>query len=476
MGSNPATPTKKEALKMKYLALFSASFRFYNAVKSLKKSYVLHYYDAFCCIRIHKIPAANLPQTCCSFNVMAKINFYLDLRYADPGSAGYLKLSISRKGKTALIPLNVSVLPGQWDKRSCKVVNHPNKNALNAFIYNRRLVAENVVMRLLSTGEMSGLTATNLKHIIEEEFDPTPVTESPDTSKLFSSRFLRFAESKSSSTRDCYMHTFGRMKAFCPRLEELRFEDITREWLTTFDTWLSSSSPSRNARNIHLRNIRAVFNAAIDDEITSFYPFRRFKIKPVATAKRALSVDELRALFRADVEPFAQKYLDCFKLIFFLIGINVVDLCRLQEIRGGRVEFHRSKTGRLYSIKVEPEAWDIIDRYRGRGQLLDILDRYTNHKDYTHRLNENLQKIGKVERLGRGGKKIYTPMFPGLTSYWARHSWATIAASLDIPKETIAAALGHGGNSVTDIYIDFDREKVDRANRQVLDWVLYGKK
>ena len=56
-----------------------------------------------------------------------------------------------------------------------------------------------------------------------------------------------------------------------------------------------------------------------------------------------------------------------------------------------------------------------------------------------------------------------------LTSYWARHSWATIAASLDIPKDTIAHALGHGGNTVTDIYIDFDQRKVDEANRRVLE-------
>ena len=62
-----------------------------------------------------------------------------------------------------------------------------------------------------------------------------------------------------------------------------------------------------------------------------------------------------------------------------------------------------------------------------------------------------------------------------LTSYYARHSWATVAAELDIPKETIAAGLGHGGNSVTDIYIDFDMKKVDAANRQILDYVFYGK-
>ena len=65
-------------------------------------------------------------------------------------------------------------------------------------------------------------------------------------------------------------------------------------------------------------------------------------------------------------------------------------------------------------------------------------------------------------------------MFPHITTYWARHTWATIAASLDIPKETIAAGLGHGGNTVTDIYIDFDRRKVDEANRRVIDWVYYG--
>ena len=140
------------------------------------------------------------------------------------------------------------------------------------------------------------------------------------------------------------------------------------------------------------------------------------------------------------------------------------------------MEYYRSKTNKFYSIKVEPEAAEIIDRYRGEDWLLDIMDRYQNHKDYMHRLNENLQKMGSVELVGKSGKKIYTPKFDGITTYWARHTWATIAASLDIPKETIAAALGHGGNTVTDIYIDFDRRKVDEANRRVIDWVMYGVK
>lgn len=216
--------------------------------------------------------------------------------------------------------------------------------------------------------------------------------------------------------------------------------------------------------------IRAVFNEAIDDGITKAYPFRRFKIRPVATIKRSLSVEQLRAIFNAPTDDHTEKALDIFKLIFLLIGINIIDLCKLRTINNGRIEFHRSKTNRLYSIKVEPEAMEIINRHKGTEYLIDILDLHKSHRSYTMMLNKQLKEIGVVST-----DPDSKPLFPQLTTYWARHSWATIAASLEIPKETIAAALGHGGNTVTDIYIDFDRKKVDEANRKVIDLVLYGK-
>ena len=65
---------------------------------------------------------------------------------------------------------------------------------------------------------------------------------------------------------------------------------------------------------------------------------------------------------------------------------------------------------------------------------------------------------------------------PPISMYWARHSWITIATDLDIPPKTVEAAAGHSGGSVTDIYIDFDRSKIDWANRVVIDFVLYDKK
>ena len=123
-----------------------------------------------------------------------------------------------------------------------------------------------------------------------------------------------------------------------------------------------------------------------------------------------------------------------------------------------------------------PEALEIIERHRGEKWLVDILDRYKNHNDFTRKINKTLKKVGPVKRSGLGGKKSYSPLFPKISTYWARHSWATIAASLDIPMDTIAHALGHGNNTMTDIYIEFDQRKVDEANRKVLDWVFYGKR
>jgi integrase len=152
----------------------------------------------------------------------------------------------------------------------------------------------------------------------------------------------------------------------------------------------------------------------------------------------------------------------------------VIDLYNLKEVVADRVEYYRAKTHRFYSIKVEPEAMEIIDRYRGTENLLCIRDTYKDYRNYTKHINDALKKIGAVERKGLGGKKIITPLFPKLSTYWARHTWATIAASLDIPKETIAHALGHGSTTVTDIYIDFDMKKVDDANRKVINYVLYG--
>lgn len=399
---------------------------------------------------------------------MARTKLYLDTRAVKDGKPAPLKIAINKKSKTALISLHVLLLPNQWDKRSGKVINHPNRLFLNNYITRRMLDVDTLVLKLAESGEIANMNALDIKNYILQQLSPAKQENSKE--RLFAERFLKFAQSKKESTQLVYMNTYKKMGQFCDDLDKLTFEDITKEWLTSYDTFLSETSPSRNARNVHFRNIRAVFNEAIDDGITKAYPFRRFKIRPVATIKRSLGVEQLRAIFSAPTDEHTEKALDIFKLIFLLIGINIIDLCKLRTLNNGRINFHRSKTNRLYSIKVEPEALEIINRHKGSEYLIDILDLHKNHRSYVIILNKQLKEIGVVSTDPNS-----KPLFPQLTTYWARHTWATIAASLDIPKETIAAALGHGGNTVTDIYIDFDRKKVDEANRKVIDWVLYGK-
>lgn len=353
------------------------------------------------------------------------------------------------------------------------------KQGLNAALGKMKLDWEAALLELSANGEVAmARTAVELRDLIARRLYPEKFAERQSTD-LFASRFVRFAEMRRTrGNREAYMRTMTMIRRFDPKIETKSFEDVNKPWLVAFDRFLSATERSANSRAFHMRNIRAVFNDALDDEITTAYPFRKFKIRQQATRKRSLTVEQLRTLAEYPCEEYQTPYRDMFMLMFMLIGINGVDLFNAppDAVVDGRLEYVRAKTHKPYSIKVEPEAAELLQKYRGREHLVWVCDNYSNHADYLHRLGHTLKQIGPVERHGLGGKKVRQPLFPSISQYWCRHTWATIAASLDIPKETIAAALGHGGNTVTDIYIDFDRKKVDEANRRVIDWVLYGKK
>lgn len=333
------------------------------------------------------------------------------------------------------------------------------------------------------------LSLTQVRDLLSRElFGQEEHSESNANVRSWEIFYAKYAESKKNrSYKESCEYTLKKMREFDKsdkwsldkRLSEMTFEDISMKWLNAFDEWLVNAGVSQNTRNIHFKNIRTCLNRAIDEELTNNYPFRRFRIRAEQTRKRNLPVEELRRLFNYDVEDYQKYYLDYFKLIFMLIGINTIDLFNLTKIENGRIEYRRAKTKRLYSIKVESEAMEIIKRHlakTGNG-LLDITDRWSDHRGFQKYCNEALKKIGKTKRTGRGGKKEIKPEWPELSTYWARHSWSTIAYSIDIPKDIISQALGHSsGNAITEIYIERDQKKVDEANRRVLDWVLYRKR
>jgi len=311
------------------------------------------------------------------------------------------------------------------------------------------------------------------KHTLSElkSFLKYLVSDTEKEERLLTDVLDEFVSMKSNpSTLTMYGITKKKIIAYNPKAT---LETVDRKWLAGIERMMSESGMSINGLAIHLRNIRAVFNYALDEEYTTNYPFRKFKIKQEKTAKRALTFEQLVKIRDCDCEEFQKIHRDMFMLMFYLIGINAADLFSLPTDainEQSRIVYHRAKTGKLYNIKVEPEALAIINKYRGKKWLISPLDSYKSYKDYIHHMNNSLKTLGRQWKLGVGwtGDAIC----PDLTGYWSRHTWATIAFSIGVPKDIISLALGHSfGLSVTDIYIDYSSTQVDEANRKVLDFL-----
>lgn len=396
---------------------------------------------------------------------MATVNFYLDTRRAKKDGTYPLKLLVRHNG-SFLVSTDFNATKETW-KENNFTREAPNHKAKNIAVRNLINKVETCLLTLEQTGKLKQINDKKLKLIIESEIRNESAAEHD-----FLYYLDEFVAGKTNAgTKTVYSTTRNKLAEYDLHCT---FDTMTREWLVKFEQWMIAQGMKVNAYAIHLRNIRAVFNYAIDEEYTTLYPFRKFKIKKEETRKRCLTAQQLIQLRDYPCEEYQTKYRDMFMLMFYLIGINAVDLFLAKDsnVVNGRLEYKRAKTGKQYSILIQPEAQDIINKYKGREYLVNVMDEYGNYKDFLHRMGNALKEIGEMKRAGRGGKKIRTPLFPEISSYWSRHTWATLAAELDIPKETISEALGHEyGCTTTSIYINFNQKKVDQANRTILDYI-----
>lgn len=396
---------------------------------------------------------------------MATVKFYLDKRRQKKDGTYPIKLNVFHN-KQIMIATQLSASEKEWNgnEYSVRAQNYKPRNIVARGIINK---AETVIFTLEQQEKLKSTTDKALKKLIEDA-----ISSKVENQKTFLYYLDEFVSKKTNQgTKSIYTTTRNKIEKYD---SHCTFESMDKSWLENFEAWMAKTMKV-NAYAIHLRNIRSVFNYAIDEEYTTLYPFRRFSIKKEETRKRSLTAEQLRLLRDYPCEEYQIRYRDMFMLMFYLIGVNAADLFNAKHsaLVNGRFEYKRAKTGKLYSIKVEPEAQAIIEKYKGKDYLLNIMDEYGNYKDFLHRMGIGLKQIGETERKGLGGKKSRNPLFPDLSSYWARHTWATVAAELDVPKEVIAHALGHSwaNSTTTDIYIRFDMKKVDEANRKVIDFV-----
>lgn len=279
-------------------------------------------------------------------------------------------------------------------------------------------------------------------------------------------------------TKDIYMRTYKRVMKFD---KSATLESVNKEWLERYEAFFSDRL-AVNTISLDLRNIRTVFNKAIDNELTTNYPFRKFKIKSEKVPIKNLSAEQIRKIYYGDISDWQEEYRDMFILSFFMCGINAADLLSCKKLTNGRLVYNRMKTGKAYSIPVIKEAQEIIKRYKGEKFLLKPLDSGISIRSYVHNWNEALKKLGTYEivndKLGKKRKREYNKILGNdvdITTYSARYSFASIAAEIDIPRDVIALCLGHSWVDVTSHYIAYDNKKIDDAVRKVVDYVLYEK-
>lgn len=229
-----------------------------------------------------------------------------------------------------------------------------------------------------------------------------------------------------------------------------------------------------------MRTLRAVINRAVDQRKATYVPrlFSAVYTGTRADRHRALDDEDMKKMFAylapENITSGMRCARECFILMFLLRGLPFVDLAYLRkhDLQGNVITYHRRKTGRPLSVTLTPEAMLLLEKYRNPDAaspyLFPILlsgegtkEAYREYQLALRNFNHQLELLGQL--LGLKNK---------LSSYTARHTWATTAYYCEIHPGIISEAMGHSSITVTETYLKpFKNKKIDEANKQVIDFV-----
>ncbi len=250
---------------------------------------------------------------------------------------------------------------------------------------------------------------------------------------------------------------------------DINLGSIDKATVTSYNYFLKRNGLSANTISFYNRNLRAIYNHAIDDDlICNAAPFRRVFTGTNRTAKRAIDAASISRIAHLDISgsPSLQFAADLFLFSFYTQGMAFVDIAKLKysNIHNGYLVYNRSKTGQQIAIRLEACMWYIIKKYHNYSNphifpIIRGIDPRREYLNASHNINRNLKRIGEILEFDKP-----------LTFYVARHSWASIAHMQQIPVPTISRALGHNSESTTRIYLaTLDNSAVDNANKKVIE-------
>ena len=295
------------------------------------------------------------------------------------------------------------------------------------------------------------------------------MSANPSFLTFLAGQVRRFSSEGRLRTAETYKATYRSFSLFLNG-EDPSFAQITTSLMEEYERWLLSRHLSRNTTSFYMRILRASYNKGVGRGYARQKdPFRLVYTGVAPTQARAISLQNIRRLKALDLsgEPALAVSRDLFLFSFYTRGMSFIDMAYLRkcDLDGNVLRYRRQKTGQLLSIRWEPCMQEILDRLPpASGEwLLPIIRaaRQDPRKQYItaiYRVNTHLHILSR--RLG-------LPV--SITTYVARHTWASIAYRRNVPLSVISEGMGHGSERTTRIYLaSLGNARIDQANRRIL--------
>lgn len=378
-----------------------------------------------------------------------------------------LMIRVCKDRKMKYQSLGISILPKYWDFKANKPTSKcPNKE------YIERLIAEKVKVYTDKVIEFKSqekeFTATSLMEKVNKPVKRKTVQEvfNQYIQELESANRLRYA--------DMYKCTMHSLIKFNKHLD-IPFSDMDTIWLKRYEVWLQSQGLAINTLGTRFRHLRGIYNFAIEEKIvkSEYYPFNSFKVSKLSqtTAKRSIQKDEILSVLNYQGQtPLECLAIDLFTFSYLAAGINFGDIARLTKdnILENRLIYIRKKTQKQIKVSLQEQAIKLIQKYSmpDNPYLFPILSSF--HKTEQQKVNRIHKIIAKVNKsLKEIGERLNIPI--DLTTYVARHSFATVLKRSGVNTSLICEALGHSSERVTQIYLDsFGNDQMEDAMKNLL--------
>ena len=276
----------------------------------------------------------------------------------------------------------------------------------------------------------------------------------------------QMGKQRTSETYRCTLKSFMQFRED----KDVLLEDIDSDLMLMYEAYLRNKGLTKNSTSFYMRILRAVYNRAVEKDLTTNRnPFKHVYTGIDKTIKRAISLKVIKQIKNLDLslQPSLDFAKDMFLFSFYTRGMSFIDMAYLKkkDLSNGILSYRRRKTGQQLFIRWEKCMQEIVEKYDAdyySSYLLPILkypyDNRNQYKNVLYRTNKSLKEIAKMVGLS----------IP-LTLYVARHSWASIAKSKNIPISVISEGMGHDSEMTTQIYLaSLDNAIVDRANAQIL--------